>query len=403
MKSFVVLAALATLYPSVYFSPTNIALPTEAIASSQKAFNADDAWNKTRTAIVSRFYAKDTQKEKMNGLLDKYATPAKAAKTPDEFRDVVEKMIRDFGDSHFDFYTKSDQGFYIMQNLINPNAEPMPNIGVWFKKTEAGWVAQMVLNDSPAADADIRKGDIFTSVNGKSFSPIEAFRELVDKKALLTIMRDGKQLTKEVDVEATKASELFLNASRRSIKTIDHQGKKYGYIHMWTLLPRQDHRDVLNSAISRNMNTDGFILDLRDGFGGRPEGFGDLFFLPPVEVKWKSEMMNTTQKIGYGKPLIILINEGSRSAKEVLSQIFKTSKRATLIGKTTAGHVLGTSPMPIDDWAFLEIPMVDVIVDGVRLEGVGVSPDIKIDPEYDRDGNDLVLKKALEQLSKSSN
>ncbi len=401
MNSFVVLAALTTMMPTAYTSPIagSPAMVAPSPIQQAPAFNPEDAWNKTRNAISSRYYDKDKQKERMNALLDKYATPAKAAKTPEEFRDVVLAMIKDFGDSHFDFMTKEDQGFYMMRNLINPNADPMPNIGVWFKKLNGKFVAQMVLNDFPGAEAGIQKGDVFKSVNGKPFSPVSSMRDFVDKKASFTIVRNGQEMTKEIDVESTRPVDMFLNASRRSIKTIEYNGKKYGYIHMWTLLPRQDHKDVMNSAISRNMNTDGFILDIRDGFGGRPEGFSDLFYLPPVELQWSGGVMNQTQKIGYGKPLMVLINEGSRSAKEVLAQILKTTKRGTLIGKTTAGHVLGTSPMPIDDWAVIEIPMVDLIVDGVRLEGVGATPNIVVDPEIDAQGNDLVIKKALETLA----
>ena len=44
----------------------------------------------------------------------------------------------------------------------------------------------------------------------------------------------------------------------------------------------------------------------------------------------------------------------------------------------------------------LEIPIVDVIADGVRLEGKGVSPDIEVKPEFDENGKDLQLAKALE-------
>jgi hypothetical protein len=62
--------------------------------------------------------------------------------------------------------------------------------------------------------------------------------------------------------------------------------------------------------------------------------------------------------------------------------------------------VLGTSPAPVGDWGFLEIPMVDVKTNGVRLEKVGVAPDIALDREFDNNGKDLYIEEALKTLAK---
>jgi carboxyl-terminal processing protease len=128
-------------------------------------------------------------------------------------------------------------------------------------------------------------------------------------------------------------------------------------------------------------NTDALILDLRDGFGGRPYGFAEPFLR-------RSER----------RPLAVLINGGTRSAKEVLAHEFKKKGRGTLIGSTTAGHVLGTWPIRIADWAYLEIPMTEVKLDGVRLEGRGVDPDVEVPRESDASGRDLILEAAMVHL-----
>jgi carboxyl-terminal processing protease len=96
----------------------------------------------------------------------------------------------------------------------------------------------------------------------------------------------------------------------------------------------------------------------------------------------------------------VLINGGSRSAKEILSFILKSSHRATLIGTTTAGNVLGTSPIRISDWAYLEIPVVDVSIDGVRLEKNGVQPDIMVPDGFDKAGKDVVIERAVQFLTR---
>src|SRR5687768_7466741 len=74
-------------------------------------------WDSVERAISGRYYARNTKKDQMQKLLAKYAPVAKAAKSRGEFSDAVNKMIDDFGDSHFDFFTPSDQGFYVMDAL----------------------------------------------------------------------------------------------------------------------------------------------------------------------------------------------------------------------------------------------------------------------------------------------
>ena len=70
-----------------------------------------------------------------------------------------------------------------------------------------------------------------------------------------------------------------------------------------------------------------------------------------------------------------------------------------MIGTTTAGNVLGTSPARISDWAYLELPMVDVSIDGVRLEKNGVQPDIQVQDGFDKDGKDVVIDRAVKFLT----
>jgi C-terminal processing protease CtpA/Prc len=126
---------------------------------------------------------------------------------------------------------------------------------------------------------------------------------------------------------------------------------------------------------------------LRDGFGGRPEGFGDSF-------------QTTETRRGYEKPLVVLINSGSRSARELLSYQLRKSGRATLIGRNTAGFVLGTAPIRINAWSTLEIPQNDIRVDGIRFEGLGVAPDIVVPEERDSTGIDLDLQEAVRYLGR---
>jgi carboxyl-terminal processing protease len=276
----------------------------------------------------------------------------------------------------------------------------MPNIGAWFRPVANGFAIQMLLNGGPAAEAGLRKGDVVTNVDGHSFTPIESIADKVGKKVQITYMRGSNRQTADVEVKQGTGTQFFSDGTRSSQTIIERDGKKYAYIHLWTMSNETEKSMLANAVYGRLKDTDGFILDIRDGFGGRPEGFGDPFFRPEVNLSWDSPMFSQKQLFGYQRPLVVLINKGSRSAKEVFAFIMKDSKRATLVGEKTGGNVLGTSPSPVGDWGYLEIPMVDVKANGVRLEKVGVAPDIAVPQEFDASGKDLYVEEAIKVLSK---
>ncbi len=366
-------------------------------------------WDQVANAIRTRYYARDQRKAEMDALLDKYGSQAKAAHTHAEFEEAVNHMIRDFRDSHFAFLTDSDQSYYLMDGLSRGDqAREMPEFGAWFKQAspegpnpgEGGSTVQMVLNGSEAEKAGLRKGDLVMQVNARPFSPIDSLSPLVGSTVTLTVQRGAETLHPQVVVTKARALDMFLDASRASIRIIDDNGRKIGYFHLWTQASAAFRNALSDAVYGKLRETDGFILDIRDGFGGRPEGFGDPFFRPDAWLNWKYTSKSGFQQLfGYGRPMALLINGGSRSAKEILSYLFKKSRRATLIGQNTAGNVLGTSPQRVNDWAYLEIPIVDIEIDGVRLEGKGVAPDVPVAHEFDAGGNDLDLKEALYRLS----
>jgi carboxyl-terminal processing protease len=362
-----------------------------------QAAPADDlakTWDSVQSSIEARFYARKTRKAEMDALFASYGPKARAAKTRGEFDRIVDEMIDKFGDSHFGFFTTDEQPYYVMDGLVRREyASPMPNIGAWFFKVPGGFDLRMLMEGGAAEKAGLRKGDIVVEADGMPFKPVDSFQGKEGKSVTLTVTRDGKPLKFSVVPVKGRATDMFLEASKKSARIIEFGGKKYAYFHLWTMGSDEFRKALTDEVYGEMKDTDGFILDIRDGFGGRPEGFGE-----PFQEKKPEE--SSKDKPAYTKPLVVLINHGSRSAKEVFSYLIKKSKRATLIGTNTAGNVLGTFPARINDWSYIEIPMVEFPVDGVRLEKVGVAPDIKVEPEF-QDGKDLVLAKALDVLAQT--
>jgi carboxyl-terminal processing protease len=396
------LPLLVAVYSQTASAPIPAAAPATEIVGHRTPKEYESAWTSIAKAIRGNYYGRRSHKDEMESLLKKYEPLAEAATDDVGFEDQVEKMIHEFGDSHFDFYTKADLGYYMMDGLAQGhNAEKAPMVGAWFRSTPAGYTVQMVLENSEAFKVGLHQGDRIVSADGEPFSPITSFLGKDGKKVSLSVKRGDSSFTVSVTPEEERPMEAFLKATRDSARIIDAGGKKYAYVHLWTQANDEFKSALANLVAGKFANTDGFILDIRDGFGGRPEGYGDPFFRPDVNINWDYVSMKDTEHFGYGKPLVLLINGGSRSAKEIFSYIMKASKRATLIGSTTAGNVLGTSPRRIAPWAILELPMVDVSVNGVRLEKNGVTPNIAVPDGYDSEGADQVIERAVKFLQQT--
>ena len=252
-------------------------LPLQLLPARLQADDFSKTWDQVASAITERYYARQQRKAAMDGLLARYGPLAKKAGSRGQFESIVNQMIRDFHDSHFGFFTTSDQGFYLMDALIkHAKAKEMPEFGAWFAAD--GYTVTMVLDDSEAQRAGLRKRDTVTEVDGQPFSPVDSLRALVGKQAGLTVMRAGATLHPSVKISSEGALQMFLDASRASARIIEYHGKKIGYFHLWTQADPEFRTSLENAVFGHLRETDGFILDLRDGFGGRPEGYGDPFF-----------------------------------------------------------------------------------------------------------------------------
>lgn len=190
-----------------------------------------------------------------------------------------------------------------------------------------------------------------------------------------------------VEVEPLKA---FLESTRSSVRVIELAGRRLGYVFMpcWTGEAFQDLlTELLNDEPLRQC--DGLILDLRGGWGGANPDAIHLFGCdsPTLELiaregqvtRLESEPPSINPDRQWRKPVVLLVDEGTRSGKEVFAYAFKKHRRGVVVGTRTAGAVVGGKPFLLRGGDLLIVATHDVRLDGLRLEGTGVQPDVVVD------------------------
>lgn len=276
--------------------------------------------------------------------------------------------------------------------------------------------AHIVFPDSPSSRAGVKKGDLITAIDGKDVSKIPV--EVVADKYLrgeegtdvkLSISRDGKPM----EINVTRGEYSFPSLTDKKIGD-------FAYIHLEDLT-QDDAAEELKGALERHKDAKGFILDLRDNPGGQapqallaaslimekgeimkvrsrvdsdpqnPEYATEKYIVTPTGIKVTDE---NNQQIGGGeeprmpdlvkKPLVILTNENTGSAAEILAGALKDNKEGVLVGEKTFGkgvgqHVQegpGGSMISITNFRFFT-PSGDWIGDGHKNR-TGITPDVKV-------------------------
>jgi len=236
------------------------------------------------------------------------------------------------------------------------------------------------------------------SVDDRPFRPVDSFRGKVGQPVALQIRRASGATPIAISVSPADLhpNDMFLRGLKASARVIASGGAKIGYVHVWSYAsPRI--QSALEDLIAEGplKDADALVWDLRGGWGGAQPQYLDLFN-PHAPTMRITDRNGATALIDvkWRKPVAMLINEGTRSGKEVLAFGFKEYRLGELIGHRTEGAVLAATAFLIGDDGLLLLAVEDVLVDGQRLEGVGVTPTIEVpfdwryaaggDPQLDR-------------------
>jgi carboxyl-terminal processing protease len=248
-------------------------------------------------------------------------------------------------------------------------------------------------------------GDEIIAADGAPFRPVLSFRNKIGNPVTLSIRRHAEGAVEPIIVTPTELQprEMFLQGLRASARLIPtHNGLRVGYVHVWSYAGSA-YQEALEQLLGEGVlkDADALVLDLREGWGGAVPDYLDLFNsrAPTMQVRDRDGRIQL-DNVKWRRPVAMLVNERSRSGKEVLAYGFKKYGLGEVIGSRTSGAVLAATAFLTRNGDLLLLAVDDVRVDGERLEGTGVDPTIAIpfDSRY-AGGTDPQLDRAIAVLS----
>lgn len=173
----------------------------------------------------------------------------------------------------------------------------------------------------------------------------------------------------------SRPDSLFLESMRQSVRLVERNGKRIGYVHIWSYAGEQYHflleREL---AQGRLKDADALVLDLRGGWGGAQGRFAELFVgRGPTVTSIDRGGVERVTGFHWRRPVVLLVDSGTRSGKEVVA--YGLQRQGVLVvGERSAGAVVQGFASLLADGSLLLVPIADLRVDGERLEGRGITP-----------------------------
>lgn len=299
-------------------------------------------------------------------------------KTREDAYVAINSMLASLNDPYSKFLSQEE---YAEQNT-NIDAK-IVGIGVNIMSVAGKIIIISVVEGTPAYASDIKAGDIILKVNdkdvsGKSISDVAVLiRGEMGTSVTLELLRDKKKLFKTV-----KREEIKIKNIKASI--VD---KNIGYIQIISFLS-SDMTTEFVDALNKTQNCEGLIIDLRGNTGGlMPNAvvIADMFLTQGHIVsvvdrdRQKSDIDAQSKPYAINKPVVILIDEGTASASEILSGALKDNQKAILVGKRSFGKGMIQRIYPLPDSTGMNLTIAKYLTPkGTDINKKGITPDYEV-------------------------
>lgn len=315
---------------------------------------------------------------------------------------AIEGMASSLGDPYTAFFNPTD-GQRFQQDLSGSFQGIGVEVGI--RKSQLTVIAP--LDGTPGQKAGLKSGDMIFKIDGKDTAnmttdeAVNIIRGAKGTEVTLTIFREGWSDTKDIKIvrDTIKIA---------SMKWELKDDIAYIKINQFNETLSDDFRTAALQIL--NSPAKGIIVDLRDNPGGYLEVSQDLagWFLPRGETVVKEDFGKDKEQVVYkaegngslgNYPVVVLINQGSASASEILAGALKDNRNVKLIGQKSFGKGSVQEVVNLRGGSFLKITIAKWLTPkGTSISDVGLEPDVKVElTEKDTVANkDPQLDKALE-------
>lgn len=264
-------------------------------------------------------------------------------------------------------------------------------------------IVNSVFKGSPADTSGIKKGDIITKINGENVTGtlttnlVSKIKSLNNNVFTLEILRDGKYIN-----IYTKSDTIELKSA--TYKVLEQNNKKIGYINISIFA--NNTAKQFKEALSKleDEKIEGLIVDVRDNPGGYLETAIEIsdLLLNKDKVIYKTndgdkiEATYSKGKKDYDKKIVILINNGSASASELLTLSLKENLNAYTVGVTSYGKGTVQEVKKYNNIQYKYTTKLWLSPSGKSINETGIIPDLEVKPDNNGDNQ---LQSALKQFN----
>ncbi len=355
-------------------------------------------------------------------MREKYRSLAEQCQTKPELHELINDMIRELHSSHIHL-TPPPLKNSASTGSLAADLEVLPDGTLRILRLEP---------DGPADKAGLREGDVIVSAGGVDLTPRTDFDRLMTGEAgaaipeLRLLVRNAAGDLRPVSVKGLDRNALrelkYENkiAWRKKL-TRERSGGRLAYHHIKMMVQSEVTR-LKKSLEDECRDAEGLVLDERDGVGGlahRPvcalldSTAPERLNASPACFTRNRNGTTAADKYGQGstggraggrswdRPVIMVMNEISRSDKEILPFTFRHLGIGYLVGMPTAGGVIGGNEWVMQDGSKITVSVQGWFsADGRNLEGYGVPPDYRVGETHEDllAGRDPALEKAIEVL-----
>ena len=361
-----------------------VAVVVGALALASASFSFGVALDDGQTTIIGGNDTPDGP-ELIDQAYEKIITSAVEPPSEDALaRGAIKGMVealKKANDPYALFY--SPKGFETFQELTTGR---FSGIGVWLKEKDGNLEIISVLPSSPALDAGLEQGDVIRSIDGSAVDKMTTDEAVAHIKG-----PEGTEVS--VGIERDGVAQTFTIARAQidipNVRASLTEGN-LGYVRLLGF--SRGAGQQVRSEVERlsDEGAEGVVLDMRDNGGGlftEAIEVASVFIEdgPIVTYRVQTDPDFTYKAKGdafQDIPLVVLVNEGTASASEIVAGALQDSDRAVVVGTTTFGKGSVQEVVPLMDASALKLTTAAYLTPkGRNINGKGIDPDVQVDAE----------------------